>query len=567
MDKNSIKNLLDNTFLNEAKVPGLDITNKAKSESGKQNKKAIKDIEGKLSNYDKESKDIAKDSINPVKFNYNSDSEEEYHQEMEIMNGQEVIQYDTTPNDKFKKRAEEAIVGSSNMGNNPEWANVVAKGQGGDPDFGKKLVKAIKSSQKKRNNQTPTSKMFGDDWEVVEDQGHKPYAFENKENNKKTIKESNKMKRLTFKKPFNGVYNALNLIPESYKVDNKIFELSDGNESYRVRWEGSLNEGKAVVLMAADKTLVNEDMQKMKHLMGYKSHETFGTLKGSERLNEDKKFGEIWNKTKSLLTEDLDEELHGNQDEIDADGDGNITSKDFEILRGKKNEGIYEMDDTSNQSTTTNQSTIKKTALEVIKNDVPKMTPAEKESFEEIVVKLGELFSTGGNQDTGMFKTVKEKMLTMVDDVTTKKGQQTPTNEDLSPEEEMPEAPSHEETDANQVYEMDRFDEVFDGMGYGDDIESENMEESFLDIIKKGFGKIGGMDNSLEKAIKTQVGKELYDSYMNSTDEKEWFNKNKSKLVGATKVGGDFDSLSGSSIQPKDFVEFLRKKKSELSNA
>ena len=42
MDKNSIKNLLTNTFVNEATVPGLDVTNKAKGESGKQNKKAIK---------------------------------------------------------------------------------------------------------------------------------------------------------------------------------------------------------------------------------------------------------------------------------------------------------------------------------------------------------------------------------------------------------------------------------------------------------------------------------------------------------------------------------------------
>ena len=45
------------------------------------------------------------------------------------------------------------------------------------------------------------------------------------------------MKRLTFKKPFNGVNNALNLIPESYRVDNKVFEMTDGEESYRVRWE------------------------------------------------------------------------------------------------------------------------------------------------------------------------------------------------------------------------------------------------------------------------------------------------------------------------------------------
>jgi hypothetical protein len=84
------------------------------------------------------------------------------------------------------------------------------------------------------------------------------------------------MKRLKFKKEFNGVGNALKMIPESYRVDNKVFEMTDGVENYKIRWEGSLTEGKAVVLMASDKNLVNEDMQKMKHLMGYKSQENIG---------------------------------------------------------------------------------------------------------------------------------------------------------------------------------------------------------------------------------------------------------------------------------------------------
>lgn len=307
MDKINIKDLLNQTFVSEAKVPGIDVTKKAKDESGKENKKAIKDMEKELSDYDKDSKKEPKDAQNPVKFNYTDDSEAEYHQEMEIMNGQEMIQYDRKPSEEYKKRAEEAIEGSSRMGNNPEWANVVVPGQGGDPTFGKKLVKAIKASEKKRSDNTPTTKMFGDDWEITQDKSHKDYAFENKQNNKETIKESEKMKKITFKKPFNGVNNAIALIPESYKVNDKTFFITDGNESYKVRWEGSLNEGKAVILMASDATLVNEDVQKMKHLMGYKSEESLGNLKGAERLSEDKKFNDIWNKTKSILTENMDE--------------------------------------------------------------------------------------------------------------------------------------------------------------------------------------------------------------------------------------------------------------------
>ena len=121
----------------------------------------------------------------------------------------------------------------------------------------------------------------------------------------KSIKEnkSNKMKRLVFKKEFKGVGNALNVIPESYKVDGKEFQMTDGNEKYEIRWEASLTEGRAIVLKASDKKLMNEDMENMKRLMGYKSQDTLGTVKGAGRIDENKKFNDIWGKTKNLMTE------------------------------------------------------------------------------------------------------------------------------------------------------------------------------------------------------------------------------------------------------------------------
>jgi hypothetical protein len=366
MDKNIIKQYLDKTFLSEASdnrsAPGIKLAGKMASQNKKINKsgvdavgKDMKDIESSSKKMDANEKTMATN-----KFNYEGKSEEDYHKEMEIMNGQEMIQYDRTPGKSFKDRAIEAIEGSTRMGNNPEWANVVAKGQGGDPEFGKNLVKSIKASEKKRAEQTPTSKMFGNDWEVVADKGHKSIAVESvgtkktikeedskcdccgkekskctctdkdkathamkgldadyekdsraqqhgtnpvdeNKNNKSQIKET--MKRLKFKKEFNGVGNALKLIPEAYKVDAKIFEMTDGNETYKIRWEGSLTEGKAVVLTAADNKMVNEDIEKMKHLFNYTSSSTLGTVKGKNRLDEDKAFTDVWNKTKTMLSE------------------------------------------------------------------------------------------------------------------------------------------------------------------------------------------------------------------------------------------------------------------------
>ena len=109
------------------------------------------------------------------------------------------------------------------------------------------------------------------------------------------------MKRLKFKKPFNGMDNAKKLIPESYKVDGNEFEITDGNETYRVKWSSLINEG--IILTSSNKGQINEDMNKIKHLMGFKSQETLGTVKGAARLDENKKFGNILNKTKRLLNE------------------------------------------------------------------------------------------------------------------------------------------------------------------------------------------------------------------------------------------------------------------------
>ena len=142
------------------------------------------------------------------------------------------------------------------------------------------------------------------------------------------------MKRLKFKKPFNGMDNAKKLIPESYKVDGNEFEITDGYETYRIKWSSLINEG--IVLTSSNKSQINEDMQKMKHLMGFKSQDTLGAVKGVARLDENKKFGDILGKTKKLLSENNslnEKELTPDQEEhIDKDNDGKITKNDFDIM-------------------------------------------------------------------------------------------------------------------------------------------------------------------------------------------------------------------------------------------
>ena len=315
MDKNIIKKHLSQKFVTEAKgetaTPGITVTNAAKKQSEKFNKEGVKDIDKNLSSYEGSLKKGMETTKVPNKFNYNDKSEEEYHDMMEIENGQEMIEYDRI-NKGFKDRAKQALEGSQEMGNKggKDMGNAEAAWGASSDDFGKKKYESAKKSAELRADSTDDLLSFGD--VIMKNPNpsknmrkHSAYANESKDNNKPQIKES--MKRLNFKKEFNGVGNALKMIPESYKVNNKTFEMTDGVENYKIRWEGNLTEGKAVVLMASDKTMVNEDMAHMKHLMGYKSNETLGLVKGKARLDENKMFTDIWSKTRDLMeAEDIE---------------------------------------------------------------------------------------------------------------------------------------------------------------------------------------------------------------------------------------------------------------------
>lgn len=314
MDKDIIKRYLSERFVNEVtdggKTPGISVTSAANKKSGTINKAGVKAIDTDVKNYDKKLKK-GESEVKDNKFNYNSTEEMEYHNDMEIMNGQEMIEYDREPNKTFLDKAKEGIEGSSRMGNKggKGMGNAEESWGASSDNFGKDFVKRVKATTKKRDDASDSVMSFGDDIETVP-KGSIPKGKHSslKENNNKS-QNKEPMKRLKFKKEFNGVGNALKMIPESYRVDNKEFEMTDGNESYKIRWEGTLTEGKAVVLLASDKNMISEDMKRMKSLMGYKSQDTLGGSKKVNRITENAIFNDILGKTRILLGES--EEIDG----------------------------------------------------------------------------------------------------------------------------------------------------------------------------------------------------------------------------------------------------------------
>ena len=304
MDKNKIKSYLSSNFLTEAKETadkpvGLKKTEDIQKANKSINATALKDVAKDIKANDKALTANKTTNAKEVKKRELDKGEKETHDNVELFQDTMLaLDYDSPVDAVFKDRFEKSLAGHATMGNSSEYANVVQdKVWGGDPNFGQSLVDKTKAMAKVQQN------VVGGGNTML------PYGVKNgnyamNENNNKDKKD--KMKRLVFKNPFNGLNNALDLIPESYRVDDKEFEMTDGNESYKVRWEGTLTEGRAIVLMGSDKELVNEDIAKIKHLMGYSSEKTLGNLKGNQRLDENKRFADIWGKTKSLLTESED---------------------------------------------------------------------------------------------------------------------------------------------------------------------------------------------------------------------------------------------------------------------
>jgi hypothetical protein len=349
MKEDKIKNLLKQ-MVSEEKIPGLDNTEKVTKDSKKHNDEYQKEVESKMSEYEKDTISNEDEDNVDVKVNA-TDDQKEYHDEMETLNGQEMINYDQTPSDKFQERAELAITGDSKMGNKTytgKWNPETGEGNGNtepvwgasDEKFGEKLVDRVKSSNKKRNDATQNITQFGDDIELG-----KPASVGTR---KVAIKESNDpnkaTKRLRFRKPINGVETALKIIPENYKKDDLVFEMTDGNETYKIRWEGTVTEGEAVVLESENKKLMSESKNRVMDLMNFNTKKAMGVRKSSERLQENKKFGDFMEKAR-MLNENGEFDYNksdwtGNEGKISVNSQGEFEMNDMHIKVTDSNE-IY----------------------------------------------------------------------------------------------------------------------------------------------------------------------------------------------------------------------------------
>lgn len=257
MTKKDILKKITKTILGEDTTPGITVTKKVKGEEKKFNDEYYKETDKKFKKY----LGIEEDDFDTPKVNADEEQEKTYGG-----SGMEGLTYDnegTEVEKKFIKRVDNL---------NKPSKNYYLKNDEIDDVYGK-LVK--KSSDYKKDK-----KIFQNTPPVR--------AIQAKTKNESTIK------RLTYKTEFVNESLALSLIPEGFKKNNMIFEMTDGNKLMKIRWEGGTN-GRAVILLSKDKNKINNEIKRMQDLFEYNSRDNFTK---SNLLTEEKELKGLVTKMK-----------------------------------------------------------------------------------------------------------------------------------------------------------------------------------------------------------------------------------------------------------------------------
>jgi len=235
--------------------------NKVHKEDKKDEEAYFKDVEKKMKDFQKTSEAEPSqigEAFDPPKVNRKDDQTEpeEVYDTEALGPGQLALRYDnegTPVHDKFKERMDDL---------------------NGD-DLTYKKLKGYGEKYLKHKYEAPDEYHYTPKVRVTDKAVNETYMDVLKENIFK-VKGTIKSKE--------QVLNLVNKLPERVRVDETVFAVTDGENEYRLMWEGDSN-GEAVITHEKNNSLVNENIQKMKHLWGFKSSDT--TKKTIKEGNDD----------------------------------------------------------------------------------------------------------------------------------------------------------------------------------------------------------------------------------------------------------------------------------------
>lgn len=241
-------------------------TNKTGSQSKKSTGESIKKVA-------KNQENNLEDKV-VVDVNKNKTQSEDQRIEA-YQNGMEDLSYENISPEKQKKNKEYLLNKSAMDSPNAQ-----------DTGVNQQVIDDAKKRMKsKEDSKFRTAKMYGSDVEYIdgsESAQSKKLAFET-------------MKRLKYKKPFKSDKDMLKRIPKQYKQNDSIFEMYDGENKYKIRWEGNKSNGVGVILEHVNEIEEKKAHEKMNYLVEYGKSQ-----KEEVDSNESEIFKSMLNESKEL---------------------------------------------------------------------------------------------------------------------------------------------------------------------------------------------------------------------------------------------------------------------------
>jgi hypothetical protein len=183
--------------------------------------------------------------------------------------GMQALKYDnegTEVHDKFEERMEDLNDGDATYEKLKKYSEKYLKHKYEDPD---------------EYHYTP--KVRATD-KAIKSEGYSDIGKENIFKVKGTIKNKKQIIKL------------VDRLPSRVRVDETVFSITDGQNSYRLVWEGA-EDGEVIVTHEKNVSIVNESINKMRHLWEFKSSDSTTTKKNiTESSNES--FKRMFNKLK-----------------------------------------------------------------------------------------------------------------------------------------------------------------------------------------------------------------------------------------------------------------------------
>jgi hypothetical protein len=267
-----------------------DITVKSGKESKSDVSGRTKKVSDSLKNNLKgaEVKDVNKDK------KVNDDYETEAYQ-----NGMEDIAYERISDEQKEKNSK--YIKSSEMRKNP---NAEKSGKAAD-----KMIKQAKQrGEAKKLNPFNSTYSLGKDMEFINNKDKQITP------RKKLGVNENAIKRLTFKSQFRDDKDMLRKIPSNYRQNDLVFEMYDGDSNYRVRWEGTENNGVGVIIEHKSASKEMKNMKMFESLNKFESLD-FQSERNvqSSTLNENQIFKQMLNQSRNLINEADETETASNE--------------------------------------------------------------------------------------------------------------------------------------------------------------------------------------------------------------------------------------------------------------